>query len=66
MADIKKAIAVLEVNKLMSASQTEFVEVADIAIKALEMQEKLKEYIEECKLCGRGSAVDWLEKYLIN
>lgn len=35
---IKKAIAVLEVNKLISSSQTEFCESVDLAIQALEKQ----------------------------
>lgn len=35
---IKRAIAVLEVNKLISSSQTEFCESVDLAIQALEKQ----------------------------
>lgn len=34
--EIKKTVAILEVNKLLSHRQTEFVEAADIAIQALE------------------------------
>lgn len=49
---IKKAISVLEVNKLISSSQTEFCECADIAIKALEMQYKMMEHCEgSCTDC---------------
>lgn len=36
-----------------------------MGIEALEKQNELKKYIDECKSCGRGSAVEWLEKYLI-
>lgn len=35
---IKKAIAVLEVNKLISSTQTEFCKSVDLAIQALEKQ----------------------------
>ena len=37
-----------------------------LGIKALEMQVVLKNYIDECKSCGRGSGVEWLEKFLVN
>lgn len=43
-----------------------FDEATDIAIQALEKQIQLKRYIDECKSCGRGSAVEWLEKFLIS
>lgn len=43
---IKKAIVMLEVNKIMSASQTEFAETADIAIKALIKQLEMLEHCE--------------------
>lgn len=49
---VKKAISVLEVNKLLSSRQTEFCECADIAIKALEMQYKMIEHCEgACTAC---------------
>ena len=32
-----------------------------MGIEALEKQNELKKYIDECKSCGRGSAVEWLE-----
>ena len=43
---IKKAISVLEVNKITSASQKEFVEAADMAIKALTKQLEMLEHCE--------------------
>ena len=36
--EIKRAIVILEANKILSSSQTEFCECADIAIRALEKQ----------------------------
>ena len=49
---IKRAIAILEVNKLISSSQTEFVESADIAIKALEKQLEMLRYCDEHGCAG--------------
>ena len=54
---IKRAIAVLEVNKLISSSQTEFCESADLAIQALEKQVAKKPSKDEfdryiCPDCG--------------
>ena len=49
---IKKAIAILEVNKIMSHSQTEAVEALDIAIKALEKQIEMLEHCDgSCVRC---------------
>ena len=48
---ISKAIKVLEVNKMISSSQTEFVESSDIAIKALEKQLEMLRYCDEHKCC---------------
>ena len=39
-------------------------EALERAIQVIKMQNELKSYIDECKSCGRGSAVEWLEKYL--
>ena len=41
----------LEINKMISSSQTEFVESADIAIKALEKQLEMLRYCDEHKCC---------------
>ena len=49
---IKKAIKILEVNKMISSSQTEFVESADIAIKALEKQLEMLRYCDEHGCAG--------------
>lgn len=43
-----------------------FDEATDIAIKAIEKQIELKKYVDDCKSCGRGSAVEFLEKYLVD
>lgn len=50
---IKRAIAILEANKLISSSQIEFCECTDLAIKALEMQYKMIEHCDKgCIACS--------------
>lgn len=75
---IKRAIAVLEVNKLISSSQTEFCESADLAIQALEKQIPKKPIdrcmfkecpdcheieIQYCNYCPTcGQKLDWSDE----
>ena len=63
MMDLKRAIAILEANKLLSSRQTEYVEAVDLIMEEITKYKELEEQGLLLKLpCKLGSTVYYIDK----
>ena len=59
----QQAIKILKEEKSWESDNRK-IDAFSMGIEALEKLNKLKEYVDECTSCGRGSSVEWLKKNL--